>query len=355
MRNFVGAMTAATTDDWANLGVTNNPLYTVYLNTQKTGMNPLQYLVSIKWFPFEINEIWFQNGIARSQEEPVFLGGWNTTAEGHRLLKTWVNAPSLTQDSVNLCYNTSWIRDVDDLGDYSTEYFPPIEPYASYNIATPWGVFELDPNVMAQILREPKPANPSDPGGPNRKLAFRYEIDLISGMGKFYLYSNTITKLLFRRDVQIGQDIPITQITKDSFQQISNWASLVTRGLNDLPAGVCKGIQSMGSDTRVMGTAVRDTFDDIHKLMTFAPSANSTANTACAFTPAMSSHVLYITRYRTVNQMPDLVGRPYKHEESTLWRYSGFVQMDVARLDIPCTDIERNQIHDFMIGGFYIE
>ena len=323
--------------DWDELGDWGSTVHALdflgvadtWLATTKTAINPIQYIVSAKWFPFTITQV--------GSPEPINLGGWSTGAVGQPLLNT---------QQVIGPISSNGIPDVNSLTPpLNRDYYPPVAPYATYTLKTPWGLFDLDPNVMAILMRTS--------GG---KLQYTYHVDLISGRAVFQVIGNPVFNFpLIRRDVDLALDIPITQITFDKLGQITNWVNLGTRVLNDLPAGVMSGIKSMGSDTRVMGAAVRDTASDIHNIMTFAPTSLSTTTTSAAFTSDIALMLLVITRYKTIDRSPELLGIPIKHSVPSLTGYSGYIQMIVTNFSASCTSQETDDIISNLLEGMYLE
>lgn len=344
MRAFVANMTAQTTSDWAALGATQGTqgliadIAAVYINTQKTGINPMQYLVSCKWFPFTITTV-------NSTSEHIFLGGWDTGAIGKRISTTWQYVPNGTSGSAIL-KNSNQIPDIGGTiyPTYDLDRYPHVAPYATYSLFTPWGVFDLDPDFMAVLMREPIT---------NRILQYSIETELISGNGLFTVYG--LGQPIMKRNIQLAMDIPITQVTRDSLSQIINVGSMATRFFNDLPSAAMSGIKSMGTDTKAMGGALRDTMNDYRKFMMFQPSAYSTSGSTAAFTNDISKVFLLITRYKSTEHSPDLIGYPWNRNESALTGYSGFVQVTNSTFAASCTETENGDIVTYLEGGIYIE
>lgn len=346
MRRFVANMTAQSQTDWSEIGVPSTDVPVIgdvivgMLNMQKTQANPFQYLVSCKWFPYNVTTV-------SQTPEIITLGGWATGAYGRRLTATWQYVPNNT-GSTPTFINSNQVDEigVDIYPTYDLNRFPHIEPYATYSLFTPWGVFDLDADYMAVFMKQPKS---------QRILQYTLEAEMISGSGVFKLYC--MGRPIMKRAVQLALDIPLTQITRDTLQEASNYASFVSGAAFGIPSGVAQAVGSMGRDTSGVNGAIRNTLSDAHAVATFRPSVLSTASTSAAFTPDISMVELYITRYRTVEQMPHLIGRPYKKPVAALTGFSGFVQMsesDFVGSSI-CTDTERNDVVQYLVGGVFIE
>jgi len=331
---FTMRATRMTDQEWSNIGLdwVQQLDFLGVLNSwaemNKTAINPLQYIVSAKWFPFQITS---SNAL-----EYITLGGWSTRAQGRRLSSTSQHIGPVQSIPLNtLPVGMS----------LDPKLYPLYEPYATYSLRTPWGVFDLDSNMMAELILD------------TRAITYDYYVDLISGRAVFVVQGTPggFQYLIMRRDVDLALDIPLTQITFDKMGQISNWVSLGTRMLNDLPAGAVKGIQSMGTDTRIMGQAVRDTTTDLQKIISNRPSAVSTTTTAAAFTSDLIHMEIVVTRYRITEPNPELFGAALKRNVTSLQDYSGYVQMDGTTFSANCTDTERDEILQYMLGGFYLE
>lgn len=346
MRRFVANMTAQSETDWSEIGVPSTDVPVIgdvivgMLNMQKTQANPFQYLVSVKWFPYQVTTV-------AQTPEIITLGGWSTGAYGRRLTATWQYVPNNT-GSTPTFINSEEVNEigVDIYPTYDLNRFPHVEPFASYSLFTPWGVFDLPADYMAFFMRQPKI---------ERKLQYTLEAEMISGSGVFKLYC--LGRPIMKRYVQLALDIPLTQITRDTIQEASNVAAFASDVTLGIPSGVAQAVGSMGRNTSGLNTAIHNTLADAHAISTFRPSVLSTSSSGAAFTPDIRTVELYINRYRTVEQMPHLIGRPYKKPVAALTGFSGFVQMSETNFtgSTICTDTERNDVVEYLIGGVFIE
>ena len=352
MKNLVNRMTATSTSEWDDVNFIQGDIWSSYSNIMKTAYNPLQYVVSCKWFPFQV-----PNAVL-TDEEPIWLGGWNSHAVGNRLTQTWMNIPNTAGTTPTPLYFN--VVDVDEIyvpgQTYDKEDFPPVSPYAAYSIVTPWGTFDVDSGHMAVLMRAGSAVN--------RRIELTFTVDLISGNATMIarckidgmpVLTPSWNPELFRREIYLALDIPITQIVYDTLSDIETGVSLATRALNDIPAGVISGIKSMGTDTSRMGQAIRDTASDICKLINNTPTAQSTAGTITSFTPRIYDFLLIQTRYKTVGRAPTLYGRPVKKQVASLSDANGFVQMSYSDFNAPCTQAEKDRILAFLSDGIFLE
>ena len=355
MRKLVSSMTAVTSNDWENLGLGGSDFM---LNTIKTYINPLQFVVSCKWFPFTVTGV-------SSSTETIYLGGWNSTAVGKRLLYTWQHIPNSAGPEENYIrigpiLNVNEITqatgypdtDVDANGKLKIENYPSVAPYASYTLITPFGTFDLDDSIMSEMFKTSQSY---------RYVAYSVTADLISGKGTLIVepwhYQNAQGSgtEFFRRDIDVGLDIPIAQISKDNLGYVANGISIGTRILNDIPTGLASGIRSMGTNTQQMGEAVRSLTDDIVQGSKYTPAMQSTSTSAAAFTPRIQDFMVVQKRYRTVDRDARIFGRPVKKPVANLLTFSGYVQMGYTNFSGSCTAAEKSLIIGYLTDGLYIE
>lgn len=308
-------------------------------------VNPIQYIVSCKWFPFTIT--------SSHTAETIKLWGWDTGASGKRLDLTYTVIPG-TLDS----WNQIAIPDVVDMepATYVTnpvnrDRYPVYAPFASYTMITPWGTFDLDPTIIAfQMIHAGT--------GVTSYLYYQFVINLITGEANFKVHTRYNGDYeLFRRNISLAVDVPITQMMfniAESGQNVvaasSQAADSITGLLGQILGGKDSG-SGMASSFANLGRAISG-YENATKIPS---SVNSTSTKNAAFTPDIGKIIIESIRYQSVEKSNTMFGKPVKAVVADLSSMTGFVQMDYTNFDGPCTDTERDSIVAFLQDGVYIE
>lgn len=313
--------------------------------------NPLQFIVSCKWFPYTIS----LTGTAQAIE----VWGWNSGAVGIPLNQTYQYIPTPTYDS-------EWIRlqipDVIGLdiasqpgsGNYlpiTADNYPYYPPYAEYTLITPWGSFELDAGKISEefIL------------GNTPYLDYSFAVNLVSGDASFKCSIWDITGIhyeLFRRQVTLAVDLPLAQMSVINMAELQQGIDTATSTGDAMVSAVMNMIGGTGQG---LGSAISGIVRSITTAIdgAYSTELHTTSTTNTAFTPDISKITIQTKRYKRVFQAPSMIGKPYKKFVSSLndseHVFSGFVQMDYSNFDGPCTDTERDSIVAFLQDGVYIE
>ena len=338
----------------------------------KSLVNHMQFIVSCKWFTFN-----FPIGDMTSQRDYVW--GWDTGANGYKLttaaitqklhgsssvqfegeLYDWLQLPVLTETDVADAHISNNLQN-----------YPPYAPFGQYSLITAWGTFELDPNIISNLYI----------GNPNAAyLYFRFVVNLISGTGTMivgtqpYKESGTLGPQgqtqyttqpfteLFRREVELGLDIPLAQVSYNYVQAGHNFVNLaqsaVSAGFNAVMTG---GVSLITGDLSNVAHGVIDA-----AASALSPAVQSTGSAAAAFTELITSIKFQMIRYRTLHKNRNTQGAPYKQYVSSINSagLTGFVQFDISEFTgggtgtttVFCTETEREKVKQFLESGVFLD
>ena len=318
MAKLLAKMTTITgTDtDWSNIdSITGDVL--------KSIVNPMQYIVSAKWFP-ETRTVGNSNAIR--------LWGWNTTAGGTRITNDNVVGTKVIDISLS---------DVSVGASDTYKNFPRYAPYAQYSLITAWGTFDLDPNIMSTY----------------RSIQVVFSINHISGtatiIGQIPDAGATGRRIeLFRKEVQFALDIPLAQISTDYV----NMAKTAVNGIG-AAANVGGWIANPGGNAAAIVNSAIDA-----AVYALSPSVQSSAGSGATFSPEISTIIVQQIRYATFPTDDDDFGKPVKRHFSSLnaFRYisgvsTGYIQMDYSDFAASCTPEEQNDIISTLKSGAFLE
>lgn len=269
----------------------------------KTQLNPMQYIGSVRFYPYSIPPDAYVDSIDV---------GWGFVD---------VSAGIITSTG----YTVTWIYDftAPTHPDASTYNFVQNAPYSEYELyIPPFGTMPLDSGVIAQ----------------NKAVNAYIKMDIASGMGNLKVYG--AGGLLGEANSQIGIDVKVGQ----TYNTPPGIANMVTSGLSlvsDIAAGniadvVTKGLSTVGN---MLGNATP-------KLRT------SGSNGSFA---SIDQYMQIQGRFQRVKG-PDVarVGRLLyaKRLPNTL---SGYIKCVDAHIEIPGLNAEAEKIENFLNGGFYFE
>lgn len=279
---------------------------------QKALVNPMQYIQSVQWFPFDYTSI---------PGQPVYqiqFGWWNLTIQG----------------GMKMLGTTSYIANTFNI------MLPRHPAYAQYGremnmapatrytcIFLPFGEFEIDPMDVISSDR----------------VVFSYVCDLITGQAFCLLGSYEYdgdqyhTKWFDSRQAKIGVTIAINQTTQD----VMGAGTAVIGGVAGLATGSAVAVKALAAIGAVTSTADR-----------IAPKSTTSGgqgNTAFYnvlpriigqfLSPSQRDHTQYGTP----------VFAPH-----TINTFSGFVQCNGVFAG-NCTQEEIDNINEFMENGFFFE
>lgn len=285
----------------------------------KVILNPIQYIQSVKYFPFDISK-----GTAQTQ---AFFGWWLLAPTGLSFKELTLSDGTTVTTSFKL--NIMRHSQAATFGNYLN-----LSPYSQYRLLLPCIGFIDLPAAMLY-------------GFP--KVQVTYTTDLITGLAQIDIEAiddgpgQDRSVLVYHTTCDMAVDIPISQISTD----VVGAAKSATSGVIGTVSSFLSGNIAGGISSLVNG-AVDTTLSAVTPL----PSFMGTAGNFNAFdvTPMLS------TTFQEVSGPAfDLFGRPLC-EVAQIKTLSGFTMCARAHIDIARADrAEVDEVEGFMNEGFRYE
>lgn len=274
----------------------------------KAQTNPLQYITSIKWFPFDISGI---------RTNMLRVGFVNVETGVQK-----VSGTGIVSGSVNI-----GILDHPQLarGRYLRN-----SPYSAYTLFfPPWGTIQLDPNLVAN----------------STFIKCDWVVDIRTGGGTLKVYLGTDSNILTSWvHSMVGVEQQVTQIINKGYG-IGNLVAPVAGGLAGALAGggVGAGIGVIAGGISAIGDVVASAI----------PSATSIGSTG-GMDSLLGNPALYCNFKHIADEDLSHRGRPLcaNRQINTL---TGYILVKDADINLPCTQEEREVIRNYMEGGFFYE
>lgn len=297
---------------------------TNYLNLDNTDLssdvakailNPIQYIQSIKWFPFSIT--------GATPSSYMFFGWWIISA---------AHSDILLSDSFRRNITFSFPIPKHPLSGTRGKYLN-LSPYSQYRLFLPIvGYVELPASLLYDY----------------NGLTVEYHVDLITGIAHVSIYSYTsdaslTSNYIYQTDCNLAIDIPFAQISVDKMGAASGAVGSVAGAIGDFISGnIAGGIQ----------TLVNGGIDAYSKSITPIPAFSGGVGNLGAYAekPVLSNIYQMIT-----DEAYDMYGRPLceKRQLNTL---SGFTMCATPHLAIPgATSAESEQVVNYLQTGFFWE
>ena len=328
----------------------------------KSIVDPMQYIVSCKWFPLPLSNMFTTQDYTYATS--IYLGGWHidfgSTQANHprELNKTAFAYPNVnTSPTPDLIIQDITHHITLDATTGPIDRFPNYPPYARYTLQTPWGVYELDGTIIFNMFANHQYQT--------RKIRCTWSVyaDVVTGQGTFVfrgdLNPNSLHPVeddyeFFRADIQIGVDIPLASMAMDYVGISNGMGSALQSGMGAIGSAAAKDVLGMvGSFAGFFGSLNNAVASSI------SPKVNSSAVGMAAFNNLITRIQVQQTRYRTIDQSEAIVGKPVKKYVTSLSDFAAatvpFVQMDKSLFNYwNCTHQEQQQIIDYLEGGCYL-
>lgn len=264
--------------------------------------NPLQYIVSCMWFPFQI---------AATSVINIEVGWWTISTAAAKL-----SDPVYTR---NLSFNIPKHPLAATRGNYLN-----LAPYSCYCVnAGPWGLIPVD---NSELIGE-------------NSVAFQMTVDLYTGSGRLSQVSKDVLAYVNEQVCQIGVPVQLGQ-------NVINQGALM---------------QTASSGLGAIGSAV-----SLNPLSFFNNGLNSIVSAAelSQSVPSMlgsNGTIAFNTIFALVGKFYDVaaedntsIGRPLM-QPKTISSLSGYIECVDADPPLACTLTEMEEIVSAMNGGFYYE
>lgn len=321
--------------------------------------NPMQYIVSAKWFPIPFNYMFPSSSDYYTSTGFIYLGSWRFTFTGtiYLLKKTDAYFPTGTPQALgigeipihNFRYFTNGQSSID------TNLYPQYPPFVKYVLYTYFGAFELDSNMMFNAFRTYTTQSN------NTALYWRIDFDIITGFGTFQLkmppganYENDNT--ILRKEIKFAVDIPIASESIDYVGAFDNLHGAAGTGISAI-ANVAS-FDFIGGFSNLLN-AFQQT-DRINQNMN-SPIVQSSTNNIAGFTQLITTFTVEQRHYRIVEPTPQIAGYLIKAYYPQIGVFAGteaqspFIQMDKSQFNYICTDKEQDNIIQQLESGCYLE
>lgn len=272
-------------------------------NLQKALFNPLQYVVSCKWFPFSVEGV---------KITTLKFGWWEfANCECFRLSAT----------KKVFVYNFDIPRHPQAV---IRGGFCNLSPYSKYTLFFQcWGTIPLDNSFLSTTA----------------SFSCSTNVDLVSGIGILRILSKEGTEIA-QYPANVGVDIQLAQINNNPLQigvtAVNTVASVATSffgGLTGVAQSVANGIASVADATRPQ----------------LQVSGANGSTIAFLFNPTLTAEFFNLAEEDIAEHGKPLCSRV------KLNTISGYILCENAHISITCTVTEQNEIIRYMNGGFHYE
>lgn len=275
-----------------------------YPSFMKAQFNPLQYVVSLTWYPFEVPHT--------LNKYPVYFGYFDS---GY-------TAYLISTASYMLCSGTIRVppHPQSDRGIYLN-----LAPYTRLRVsAFPWGEVDLDTTKFAN----------------KDTIRFQAFLDPVTGSTKLYI-ANGDGDVIITLIGQIGVTEQLSQVLKDNLATVTGGLSALAGAASALTGNVMGGLATVASG---IGNAISAQYPDV-----------STTGTNGARIAVAPSHIsLIVTHQMIVEEDRPNHGRPLC-ERRQLSSLPGYLVISDPDVSIPATKDEIEAIRQFMVSGFFYE
>lgn len=268
--------------------------------------NPLQYVVSCLWYPFEIPH----ETVLSSIKFGYFDSG--------------LYAPKVKRESFSLFRESLTLFDHPQAATRGT--YLQLAPFTRLRLsALPWGEVDLDTTKFAN----------------EDEIIVQAWVDPITGTSKLYVaneYSDAILTLVG----QIGVTEQLSQVLKDNLATVTGAASAAAgliSGILGGPAALAGGIATAISG---IGTAATAQYPDV--------SSTGTNGARIAVSPTQIR--LIQTFQYVVGEDPQHRGRPLCQRQK-IKSLPGYIMVGDPDIALPATQEEIEKIREYMANGFY--
>lgn len=316
-----------------NFGIDWDTVIGINEQVLKTLVDPSQYIVSCKWFPFEVNDLPEIKG-----KDSFYLGWWNIERYAFQL-----NTYAFEKHVGTLTFPKH--PQSEERGDYLN--FPPYSNYYLYSL--PFGTVELDRSNYRDQL-----------------ITVRIYIDLISGTGELRCYNEDIVvqsaKVNFAVDVSLLQMTtnPLATVTSslDTYGNIMMAigqtglglasGSIAGKTMSNLPeVGLMNIGQGVSSFSNV-GSGIGDIINSI----TPKPTP---INTQSSFSDFTNNEIIFYGKFsRITDESITTLGKPLC-QYRRINALKGYILPSKVDISLSASESERNEIENIMAGGFYYE
>lgn len=275
-----------------------------YFNVLKIQNNPIENIVSMKWFPFSV----------AGTDEDIVIGDVNLGIQG-------AVCDSIYKFTIGSVYYYA--------SDRSNPSFLDMSPFTTIKLHLPYcGIVQLDATEML-----------------NRKITVKYAVDLVSGDCMAFIYLDDNIPYMNVAG-HCGVDIPLTSTNRvqTEMRAASTTISAVTGAAAHMVSGDLAGA-AMDAAQGALSIGGMDYTSQ--RTSSHSPACTSTGNRGCyleIFRPAYKESSGFKSRH----------GYPC-HLYKKLGSFTGFVKCDArTKIDFAMTRRENEMVESLLTEGVYI-
>lgn len=280
-------------------------------NLTKAIFNPLQYIASVQYFPFEYTGgTWVSN---------INLGWWDGVLKG----ATATEEIARRIDSTNPIVTFVARFDLDHHPQVSRGSYLDFSPYCNMWLDfQPFGVIPLD---VSQVR-----------AGGNSTLRCIVDVDMLSGVASMRIISTVegSTGIIDHVQAKVSFDVPLAQLSMGS-----DGLGSAVGGFGSAAAGSKAGA-ALGIVSAIAGLMI--------------PKCGQVGSYSGALSLLKGTPQLTTQYYTIVDEDNAHNGRPLC-EVRTPASLGGFIQVERGDVAAPATSAELQEIKSFLEGGFYYE
>lgn len=289
-------------------------------------MNPLQYIASVRWYPYSFPLV--SSGGSPRVVQYLKAGLWNVD------LTHYFDDQGAQQPRVSTTYQLSGALSSVAIGTYTLPKHPlsadrgnymNLAPFTRY--AIDWGsVYEIDPALIANAT--------------SILMRLMPDYTTTDAILKVYAGASATQYPILSVHVPYGMDIPLSQ-TGIGFSNITQMVGNV----GTVAAGAATGnIAEAAAGASSLISGVADSM---------SPPLSSTRSGSGLGVAYMKKYLKAAFFYPVDDNVAEF-GRPLM-QTKVINTLSGFIRCQNDDIQIACLDSERDQISSYMTGGFFYE
>ena len=274
----------------------------ISLDLQKELVNPMQYIDSIRWYPFDIAN----SGLISLSTGEIKFGYWSTG----------ITVPIVNVNDSVLPYAQSIT--IPSHPQYSRGHYLNGSPYTLLSLQCyTFGQIPIDSSIFIS----------------DSTLTLSIAVDAITGLGRLTLRCGSNPIPFYTKFGDIGVNCKISQITQGFLESIGNVSSGVFSAIAGNPIGFMHGIVS--------------------GMQAIQPQLTSSGSNGSKMGYNIAPR-LTIKRQNIVDEDITQLGRPLCSPR-VINTLSGYIQCENVEIDIPSTVEEKRKIKEYMEAGFFYE
>lgn len=274
----------------------------ISVELQKELVNPIQYVDSIKWYPFDIAN----SGLIGLSYDEIKFGYWGTG----------ITAPILNANDTICPFSQS--QDIPSHSQSSRGLYLNGAPYTQLSlICYGFGTIPVDASLFVAV----------------RRLTLTVAVDVLTGLGALTLRAGDNPELFYKQYGQVGVECKISQISQGLIEAVGSSAGASFSLVAGNPLGFMSGIVSGVSALQ--------------------PQLSSSGTNGSKIT-FVNAPELIIKRQSITPEDRAQLGRPVC-DVMTISSLSGYIECYNVDIENVGTPAEKREIISYMEKGFFYE